>query len=376
MKPFDVYPLFDIEITKGSGCYTYDNEGNEYLDMYGGHAVISIGHSHPYYLQKMSHQMEQLLFYSNSVRNSLQEELAEKLGQASGYEDYSLFLVNSGAEANENALKLASFHTGRKKVVAFGKAFHGRTSAAVRVTDNPKIQAPLNDSPEVEFLPLNEVNTVKNALKNRDVCAVIIEGIQGVGGIQTPDSDFLQALRQECTATGTVLILDEIQSGYGRSGKFFAHQYAGIRPDIITIAKGMGNGFPIGGVLISPMFSAVHGMLGTTFGGNHLACAAAIAVLDVMKNENLVTNAANTGAYLIEKMKSFPKIKEIRGKGLMIGIEMEMPAKELRNKLLFEEKVFTGASGTHVIRLLPPLTLTTGDADVFLTRFYHALISL
>lgn len=376
MKPFDVYPLFDIEITKGSGCYTYDNEGNEYLDMYGGHAVISIGHSHPYYLQKMSHQMEQLLFYSNSVRNSLQEELAEKLGQASGYEDYSLFLVNSGAEANENALKLASFHTGRKKVVAFGKAFHGRTSAAVRVTDNPKIQAPLNDSPEVEFLPLNEVNTVKNALKNRDVCAVIIEGIQGVGGIQTPDSDFLQALRQECTATGTVLILDEIQSGYGRSGKFFANQYAGIRPDIITIAKGMGNGFPIGGVLISPMFNAVHGMLGTTFGGNHLACAAAIAVLDVMKNENLVTNAANTGAYLIEKMKSFPKIKEIRGKGLMIGIEMEMPAKELRNKLLFEEKVFTGASGTHVIRLLPPLTLTNGDADVFLTRFYHALISL
>lgn len=376
MKPFDVYPLFDIEITKGSGCYTYDNEGNEYLDMYGGHAVISIGHSHPYYLQKMSHQMEQLLFYSNSVRNSLQEELAEKLGQASGYEDYSLFLVNSGAEANENALKLASFHTGRKKVVAFGKAFHGRTSAAVRVTDNPKIQAPLNDSPEVEFLPLNEVNTVKNALKNRDVCAVIIEGIQGVGGIQTPDSDFLQALRQECTATGTVLILDEIQSGYGRSGKFFAHQYAGIRPDIITIAKGMGNGFPIGGVLISPMFNAVHGMLGTTFGGNHLACAAAIAVLDVMKNENLVANAANTGAYLIEKMKSFPKIKEIRGKGLMIGIEMEMPAKELRNKLLFEEKVFTGASGTHVIRLLPPLTLTNGDADVFLTRFYHALISL
>ena len=376
MKPFDVYPLFDIEITKGSGCYTYDNVGNEYLDMYGGHAVISIGHSHPYYLQKMSHQMEQLLFYSNSVRNSLQEELAEKLGQASGYEDYSLFLVNSGAEANENALKLASFHTGRKKVVAFGKAFHGRTSAAVRVTDNPKIQAPLNDSPEVEFLPLNEVNTVKNALKNRDVCAVIIEGIQGVGGIQTPDSDFLQALRQECTATGTVLILDEIQSGYGRSGKFFAHQYAGIRPDIITIAKGMGNGFPIGGVLISPMFNAVHGMLGTTFGGNHLACAAAIAVLDVMKNENLVTNAANTGAYLIEKMKSFPKIKEIRGKGLMIGIEMEMPAKELRNKLLFEEKVFTGASGTHVIRLLPPLTLTTGDADVFLTRFYHALISV
>ena len=376
MKPFDVYPLFDIEITKGSGCYTYDNEGNEYLDMYGGHAVISIGHSHPYYLQKMSHQMEQLLFYSNSVRNSLQEELAEKLGQASSYEDYSLFLVNSGAEANENALKLASFHTGRKKVVAFGKAFHGRTSAAVRVTDNPKIQAPLNDSPEVEFLPLNEVNTVKNALKNRDVCAVIIEGIQGVGGIQTPDSDFLQALRQECTETGTVLILDEIQSGYGRSGKFFAHQYAGIRPDIITIAKGMGNGFPIGGVLISPMFNAVHGMLGTTFGGNHLACAAAIAVLDVMKNENLVTNAANTGAYLIEKMKSFPKIKEIRGKGLMIGIEMEMPAKELRNKLLFEEKVFTGASGTHVIRLLPPLTLTNGDADVFLTRFYHALISL
>ena len=376
MYMFDVYPLFDIEIDKGQGCKVWDSEGQEYLDFYGGHAVISIGHCHPHYVDAMTKQLNKLGFYSNSVQNSLQQELAYRLGKVSGYYDYQLFLINSGAEANENDLKLASFYNGRTRVLSLEKAFHGRTSLAVEVTNNPKIIAPINDNGHVTYLPLNDTEALKAELAKGDVCAVIIEGIQGVGGIQTPDSDFLQALRQECTETGTVLILDEIQSGYGRSGKFFAHQYAGIRPDIITIAKGMGNGFPIGGVLISPMFSAVHGMLGTTFGGNHLACAAAIAVLDVMKNENLVTNAANTGAYLIEKMKSFPKIKEIRGKGLMIGIEMEMPAKELRNKLLFEEKVFTGASGTHVIRLLPPLTLTNGDADVFLTRFYHALISL
>ena len=375
MKPFDVYPLFDIEITKGRGCYTYDKNGVEYLDMYGGHAVISIGHSHPYYIQKMEEQMEKLVFYSNSVQNSLQVKLAEKLGKLSGYEDYSLFLINSGAEANENALKLASFHTGRKKVVAFSKSFHGRTSAAVRVTDNPNIVAPLNEDLDVEFLPLNDIQAVKEALKNKDVCAVIIEGIQGVGGIQVPETEFLKSLREVCTATGTILILDEIQSGYGRSGKFFAHQHAGIRPDMITTAKGMGNGFPIGGVLISPLFKPVHGMLGTTFGGNHLACSAAIAVLDVMKGEKLVENAATVGSYLIKKLNAFPQIKEIRGMGLMIGIEMNEPVKQLRNNLLFEQKVFTGASGTHVIRLLPPLNISKQDADLFLSRFNNALNS-
>ena len=375
MKPFDVYPLFDIEITKGRGCYTYDKNGVEYLDMYGGHAVISIGHSHPYYIQKMEEQMEKLVFYSNSVQNSLQVKLAEKLGKLSGYEDYSLFLINSGAEANENALKLASFHTGRKKVVAFSKSFHGRTSAAVRVTDNPYIIAPLNEGLEVEFLPLNDIEAVTAALQNRDVCAVIIEGIQGVGGIQVPETEFLKSLREVCTATGTILILDEIQSGYGRSGKFFAHQHAGIQPDMITTAKGMGNGFPIGGVLISPLFKPVHGMLGTTFGGNHLACSAAIAVLDVMKGEKLVENAATVGSYLIKKLNAFPQIKEIRGMGLMIGIEMNEPVKQLRNNLLFEQKVFTGASGTHVIRLLPPLNISKQDADLFLSRFSNALNS-
>lgn len=376
MNLFDVYPLFDIEITKGVGCYTYDNNGTEYLDLYGGHAVISIGHSHPYYVQKITQQLEKLVFYSNSVQNSLQKELAEKLGKLSGYEDYSLFLVNSGAEANENALKLASFHTGRKKVVAFNKAFHGRTSAAVKVTDNPKIVAPVNEGLEVDFLPLNDMEAVKKSLKNQDVCAVIIEGIQGVGGIQLIDDDFLVKLREECTAAGTVLILDEIQSGYGRSGRFFAHQYSGIKPDMITTAKGMGNGFPIGGVLISPMFNAVHGMLGTTFGGNHLACTAGIAVLNVMKSEKLVENAAKIGQYLMDKLKKYPQIKEVRGRGLMIGIEMENPAGELRKKLLFEQKIFTGASGTHVIRLLPPLNLSKEDADLFLKRFENALTTL
>ena len=375
MKPFDVYPLFDIEITKGRGCYTYDKNGVEYLDMYGGHAVISIGHSHPYYIQKMEEQMEKLVFYSNSVQNSLQVKLAEKLGKLSGYEDYSLFLINSGAEANENALKLASFHTGRKKVVAFSKSFHGRTSAAVRVTDNPNIVAPLNEGLDGEFLPLNDIQAVKEALKNKDVCAVIIEGIQGVGGIRVPEPEFLKSLREVCTATGTILILDEIQSGYGRSGKFFAHQHAGIQPDMITTAKGMGNGFPIGGVLISLLFKPVHGMLGTTFGGNHLACSAAIAVLDVMKGEKLVENAATVGSYLIKKLNAFPQIKEIRGMGLMIGIEMNEPVKQLRNNLLFEQKVFTGASGTHVIRLLPPLNISKQDADLFLSRFSNALNS-
>lgn len=373
MKLFDVYPLFDINIVKGSGCRTYDDKGVEYLDLYGGHAVISIGHSHPHYVEKLTSQARELVFYSNSVVNKLQLTLAERLGKISGYEDYSLFLINSGAEANENALKLASFYTGRKKVVSFQKAFHGRTSAAVRVTDNPSIIAPLNSDLDVDYLPLNDIEIVRSVLEKRDVCAVIIEGIQGVGGVRIPDKSFLQQLREVCTETETVLILDEIQSGYGRSGKFFAHQYAEIRPDIITVAKGMGNGFPIGGVIISPMFKPVYGMLGTTFGGNHLACAAATAVLEVMENENLVENAAKVGAYLRQELRKMPQIKEVRGLGLMIGLEFEQPVKELRRKLLFEQHVFTGVSGTNVIRILPPLCLSMQEADDFLTRFKKCL---
>jgi len=338
--------------------------------------VISVGHSHPYYVQKLTHQIENLVFYSNSVINKLQVELAEKLGKMSGYEDYSLFLINSGAEANENALKLASFHTGRRKVIAFDKSFHGRTSAAVRVTDNPKIVAPINEGFEVDFLPLNDIEAVRKSLSKGDVCAVIIEGVQGVGGIRTPENKFLQELSEACKAAGAVLILDEVQSGYGRSGKFFAHQYAGIRPDLITVAKGMGNGFPIGGVLISPMFEASHGMLGTTFGGSHLACTAAIAVLDIIKVEHLVENAEKIGNYLIEELSKIPQIKEVRGLGLMIGIEFEQPIKEIRNRLLFEKKVFTGASGTNTIRLLPPLCLSKSDANIFLTSFKEILQSV
>ena len=373
MKLFDVYPLFDIEIESGKGCHTYDTRGTEYLDLYGRHAVISIGHSHPYYVEKTTQQAQKLIFYSNSVVNSLQQRLADKLGKLSGYDDYALFLINSGAEANENALKLASFHTGKKKVIAFSKAFHGRTSAAVKVTDNPKIVAPINDTFEVAFLPLNDIERVKAEMAAGDVCAVIIEGIQGVGGIQMPEVQFLKALREACTQHGVVLILDEVQSGYGRTGKFFAHQHAGIRPDLITVAKGMGNGFPIGGVLISPDFTPVYGMLGTTFGGNHLACTAACAVLDVMENEKLVENAATVGEYLISQLKTIPQIKEVRGKGLMIGLEFDYPVKELRHKLLFEQHVFTGASGTNVIRLLPPLSLSKEQADCFIGKLKNIL---
>jgi acetylornithine/N-succinyldiaminopimelate aminotransferase len=369
MNLFNVYPLFNIEIAKGIGCRIIDNQGIEYLDLYGGHAVISIGHSHPYYVQKLTQQIEKLVFYSNSVQNKLQVELAEKLGKLSNYEDYSLFLVNSGAEANENALKLASFHTGRKKVIAFNKSFHGRTSAAVRVTNNPKIVAPINEGFEVEFPELNDIESVRKSLRNNDVCAVIIEGIQGVGGIRIPEVEFLKALSSECQATGTILILDEVQSGYGRSGKFFAHQYADIRPDLITVAKGMGNGFPVGGVLISPMFEASHGLLGTTFGGSHLACTAAIAVLDILKAEHLMENAEKIGEYLITELKKLPQIKEVRGLGLMIGLEFENPVKEIRNRLLSEKKIFTGASGTNIIRLLPPLCLSKSDANTFLKGF-------
>jgi acetylornithine aminotransferase len=366
MNLFNVYPLFDIEIAKGIGCRTLDNQGIEYLDLYGGHAVISIGHSHPYYVQKLTQQLEKLVFYSNSVTNKLQIELAEKLGKASGYNDYTLFLVNSGAEANENALKLASFHNGRKKIISFNKSFHGRTSAAVRVTDNAKIVAPINDGFDVDFFALNDIEAVRKSLQNNDVCAVIIEGIQGIGGIHVPNALFLEELSEACKASGTILILDEIQSGYGRSGKFFAHQYSNIRPDLITVAKGMGNGFPIGGVLISPMFEASYGLLGTTFGGSHLACTAAIAVLDILKVERLVSNSEKIGNYLITELQKIPQIKEVRGMGLMIGIEFEQPVKEIRNKLLFDEKIFTGVSGTNIIRLLPPLCLSKSDANIFL----------
>lgn len=373
MELFDVYPLFDIEIVKGRGVHTYDAQGTEYLDLYGGHAVISVGHSHPHYVEALRKQSENLVFYSNSVINSLQQKLADKLGKVSGYDDYQLFLVNSGAEANENALKLASFHTGRSRVLSFKKAFHGRTSLAVEATDNPKIVAPVNESGHITFVPFNDIDAVKAELAKGDVCAVIIEGIQGVGGVQIPNDTFLQELREECSAAGTVLILDEIQSGYGRSGKFFAHQYAGVRPDIITMAKGIGNGFPLGGMLISPAIKPSYGMLGTTFGGNHLACAAGIAVLEIFESENLVENAREVGEYLMSQLKELPGIKEVRGRGLMIGIEFEEPVKELRRKLLFEQKVFTGASGTNVLRLLPPLVLSKDDVDEFIKRFKAVL---
>lgn len=373
MTLFDVYPLFDVNIVKGKGCHVWDEKGNEYLDLYGGHAVISIGHAHPHYVEAVSNQVAKLGFYSNSVINTLQRDLAEKLGAMCGYDDYQLFIINSGAEANENALKLASFYNGRTKVISFAKAFHGRTSLAVEVTNNPKIIAPINNNGHVTYLPLNDTEAAKAELSKGDVCAVIIEGIQGVGGIQVPNAEFMKELRRMCDETNTVLILDEIQSGYGRSGKFFAHQYMGIKPDMITVAKGIANGFPMAAVLISPKFTPVYGQLGTTFGGNHLGCAAAIAVLDVMKEENLIENAAKVGAHLMEELKSFKGIKELRGLGLMIGMEFEEPIKEIRSKLLFEQKVFTGVSGTNVIRLLPPLCLSMAEADEFLERLHKVI---
>ncbi len=373
MKLFDVYPLFDIDIVSGKGCNVYDNNGQEYLDLYGGHAVVSVGHSHPILTKAISEQAGRLMFYSNSVINNLQVTLANKLGKISGYDDYQLFLVNSGAEANENALKLASFHTGKSRVIAFNKAFHGRTSAAVEATDNPKIISPLNSNGHVTFLELNNLDAVANELAKGDICAVIIEGIQGVGGIQIPNNDFFIGLRTLCDKHEVVLILDEIQSGYGRTGRFFAHQYSGIRPDIITSAKGIANGFPMGAVLISPKFRPVYGMLGTTFGGNHLACAAAIAVIDIFNNEKLIENAAIVGEYLLNKLKAIPGIKEVRGRGLMIGLEFEHPTKELRTRLIRDEHVFTGAASTNIIRLLPPLTLTMEQAYDFVNRLLRAI---
>lgn len=373
MKLFDVYPLFDIEIVSGKGCHVYDAEGTEYIDLYGGHAVISVGHSHPHYVEALKRQAEKLVFYSNSVQNSLQVKLAEKLGRLSGYDDYQLFLVNSGAEANENAMKLASFHTGKARVISFSKAFHGRTSLAVEATDNPKIVAPINANDRITFVPFGDIAAVEAELAKGDVAAVIIEGIQGVGGVNIPSVEFWKALRAACDKYDVVMIADEIQSGYGRSGKFFAHQHSGVRPDMITVAKGIANGFPMSGVLISPKFKPVYGMLGTTFGGNHLACAAAIAVLDIFEQENLVENARRVGEHLLEKLREIPGIKEVRGQGLMIGLEFDYPVKDLRRKLLFEQKVFTGASGTKVIRLLPPLVLTEALADEFVERLKKAM---
>ena len=373
MKLYDVYPLFDINIVKGQGCRVWDDKGDEYLDLYGGHAVISIGHAHPHYVEMIGKQVGQLGFYSNSVINTLQQDVADRLGELSGYDDYQFFLINSGAEANENALKLASFYNGRTRVLVQEKAFHGRTSLAVEATHNPKIIAPINANGHVAYLPMNDLPAWEAELAKGDVCAVMIESIQGVGGIRLVTPEFMKGLRELCDQYNTVLICDEIQCGYGRSGKFFAHQHTGIRPDIITVAKGIGNGFPMGGVIISPKFEPVYGQLGTTFGGNHLACAAAIAVLDVMKQDGLVENAAKIGTYLMEELKKFPQIKEVRGQGLMIGMEFEEPIKEIRRKLLFEQKVFTGVSGTHVIRLLPPLCLSKAEADEFLARFKKVL---
>ena len=369
MKLFDVYPLFDITPVKAEGCYVWDDQERKYLDLYGGHAVISIGHGHRDYVHKISDQLSKIGFYSNSVQNPLQHELAEKLGQLSGCENYQLFLCNSGAEANENALKLASFITGKKKIISYKKGFHGRTSAAVSITDNPKIIAPVNESDNAIILPFNDIEATEEALKNGNVAAVIVEGIQGIGGIHVPDAEFLVQLKKLTEKYVAALIIDEIQSGYGRSGKFFAFQHTDVKPDIITMAKGMGNGFPIGGVLIQPEIEPWYGMLGTTFGGNHLACAAAISVLDVMKNERLVENAEKVGNYLVEKLTALDADFELRGLGLMIGMEFKFPIKEIRQRLLFDYGIFTGVSGQNIIRLLPPLSLTIQQANEFLAAF-------
>ncbi|MBO7488152.1 MAG: aspartate aminotransferase family protein [Bacteroidales bacterium] len=369
MELFKTYKLWPIEPVKGEGCHVWDKEGTEYLDLYGGHAVISIGHCHPVYVKMMQQQLERLGFYSNAVENSLQMELARNLGEQCGYASHSLFLCNSGAEANENAFKAASFQTGRSKILAIGKAFHGRTSGAVAATDNPAIQSAFNKTPNVSFTPLNDIDSLRKNLASGEYAALIMEGIQGVAGIYEPTDDFWKAAREACDATGTLLIADEIQSGYGRSGRFFAHQYAGIEADIITVAKGMGNGFPIGAVLLSEKIEARYGMLGTTFGGNHLACTAALAVLKVMKQEKLVENAAAVGQYLMDGLKGNKAVRELRGKGLMIGIELGEDWLDLRDRLLFEKHIFTGGAGKNVIRLLPPLMITREDADRFLEAF-------
>ena len=375
MELFDVYSLYDIEPVRGKGSHVFTADGTDYLDLYGGHAVISIGHAHPHYIKAVGDQVSKLGFYSNSVQNSLQTRLADLLGKASGYGDYSLFLCNSGAEANENAIKLASFATGREDVLAVGKAFHGRTSGAVAATDNPAIQAPFNKTDKVNFVPLNDIDAMRKELATGKYAAMIIEGIQGVSGIHEPSDEYLRAAQDACKASGTKLILDEIQSGYGRTGQFFAHQHSGIRPDIITCAKGIANGFPMGAVLIAPDIEARKGMLGTTFGGNHLACAAAIAVLEVMEAENLVENAAKVGEYLKNELKAMPKVTEIRGRGLMLGFEVEgYTGAELRRKLLFGHHIFTGGAGASTVRLLPALSLSMSEAQHFINEFKKAIL--
>ena len=379
MELFDVYPLFDIAIDHGKGCHVWDEEGQEYLDLYGGHAVISVGHAHPHYVEAIANQVAKLGFYSNSVQNPLQKEFAKRLGKACGYEDYQLFLINSGAEANENALKLSSFYNGRTRILSLEKAFHGRTSLAVEATNNPKIIAPINANGHVTYLPINDLPAWEAELRKGDVCAVILECIQGVGGIRMVSKEFIQGIRALCDKYNTVLICDEIQCGYGRSGKFFAHQWLDVKPDMITVAKGICNGFPMAGVLISPKFKPVYGQLGTTFGGNHLGCAGAIAVLDIMDKENLVENANKVGSYLIEaltsemKVGNLPHVVDVRGEGLMIGIELDIPYKEPRTRLIKEQHCFTGCAGTNVIRLLPPLCISKADADDFIARFKAVL---
>ena len=380
MRLFDVFPLYDINIVKGEGCQVWDDKGQEYLDLYGGHAVISIGHCHPHYVQMLQEQLTRLGFYSNSVINRLQEQLAERLGQASGYEDYQFFLINSGAEANENAMKLASFTNGRTRILSAEKAFHGRTSLAVEATQNPKIIAPINANRHVTYLPINDLDAWKRELKKGDVCACIVECIQGVGGCNMLTAEFAQGLQEACHANGAFLICDEIQCGYGRSGKFFAHQWLGIRPDLITVAKGIGNGFPMGGVLIAPTFQPVYGQLGTTFGGNHLACTAALAVLDVFEQEHLVENAHKVGEYLAQRLRQMQlrtdHILEVRGRGLMIGVVLDIPHKEVRSRLIHEQHCFTGCAGTNILRILPPLCLTEAQVDDFITRLETVLKSI
>lgn len=380
MRLFDVYPLYDINIVKGEGCQVWDDKGQEYLDLYGGHAVISIGHCHPHYVQMLQEQLTRLGFYSNSVINRLQEQLAERLGQASGYEDYQLFLINSGAEANENAMKLASFTNGRTRILSAEKAFHGRTSLAVEATQNPKIIAPINANRHVTYLPINDLDAWKRELEKGDVCACIVECIQGVGGCNMLTAEFAQGLLEACHANGAFLICDEIQCGYGRSGKFFAHQWLGIRPDLITVAKGIGNGFPMGGVLIAPTFQPVYGQLGTTFGGNHLACTAALAVLDVFEQEHLVENAHKVGEYLAQRLRQMQlrtdHILEVRGRGLMIGVVLDIPHKEVRSRLIHEQHCFTGCADTNILRILPPLCLTEAQVDDFITRLETVLKSI
>ena len=373
MNLFDVYSLFDVTPVKGLGCHIWDDKGTEYLDLYGGHAVISVGHCHPRYVAALNDQIDRIGFYSNSVRNPLQERLATLVGELSGYGDYSLFLANSGAEANENALKLASFHTGKDRIVAFRHSFHGRTSGAVAVTDNPAIVSPFNSNHKVTFLPLGDSAAVEAELAKGDVAGVIIEGIQGVGGINIPEDSFLRELRELCTRYGVVLILDEVQSGYGRTGKFFAHQWAGIRPDLISMAKGMANGFPIGGVLISPAFKASKGLLGTTFGGNYLAMAAAIAVAEIIRDERLMDNAAAVGKWLTDNIPQSPLIKEVRGRGLMMGIDFTVPVAPIRSALLYDKHIFTGVSGKGMIRLLAPLTLSVPEASQFVSALGEIL---